>query len=362
MLSQTSRVFLDSICLLAGENWDDALSQAQRLSLITVVLISRNTGDAYYQREEIATAIEMSRAEASPHRVVPVLLEDVRNADVPYGLRRKHSIALDSRGLQAVAAALTDVLARSNGMAQSLPTSSDSAEMRRVYDICRRLSYEKLRKSRLALQDLHGIAKQAALPVRESIIAELKEFLLDLDELRWHIIPFQVRSLRKSVMDVIRTAARGELFRYFARGELEGIDLYGMDFASEDLNHMSFANCFLVEGNFDDANLVAASFSAARIRNANFRSAKLSGVDFTEADWFNASGLSESSLEQARRETLTRCPADLDGMYSELKRWYALQFFEWSTQVQRQLLVTWREYLKPGGLREVVENWRVKSW
>src|SRR5689334_8546276 len=77
VLTSDSRTFLDSRCLVPGDNWDTELIKAQRNSLITVVLISKNTGEAYYEGEEIATAIEMSRGEDKRHRVVPVLLEAV---------------------------------------------------------------------------------------------------------------------------------------------------------------------------------------------------------------------------------------------------------------------------------------------
>jgi hypothetical protein len=361
LLYPSSRVFLDSRCLLLGDNWDAELSKAQSRSRITIVLISSHTNDAYYEREEIATAIDMSRGDAGRHRVVPILLEDVGNEAVPYGLRRKHSITLDARGMQAVAAALTDLLARLSGRPPTIAATSETADVRRVYDICGALSYDKLAKSRLALRDLDSIAKQGSRAAREAVITELKEFLLDLDELRWFVIPNPVRDLRKSALDVIRTAADGKLFRHFERGEFEGIDLYGMNFRFEDLSGVSFAKCFLVEANFAGANLTGVSFSGARIRNADFAGANLSGADFSLADWFNALGLSEANLGQARRETLFECPADIDRMYDELKRWYALQFHEWSANVQQQLLVTWREYLCPGGLREITEKWKTHS-
>lgn len=92
-LIPTYQVFLDSESLLPGDAWDDELMKAQGESLITAVLISPNTEAAYYQREEIATAVDLSRQQNYSHRVVPIYLHypDIP-VNVPYGLRRLHGI------------------------------------------------------------------------------------------------------------------------------------------------------------------------------------------------------------------------------------------------------------------------------
>jgi len=71
------------------------LAKAQRESLITVGLISPKTESSYYQREETAAAIDLSRHHNYVHRVVPIYLHyaDIP-IDVPYGLRRLHGIYL----------------------------------------------------------------------------------------------------------------------------------------------------------------------------------------------------------------------------------------------------------------------------
>ena len=97
-LLEKSRVFLDARSLLLGDDWDRELSEAQRNSLVTVVLISSNTEEGYYQREEIAAAIALART-TDKHRVVPVYLngEAAASNSVPYGLRLKHGITLTSK-------------------------------------------------------------------------------------------------------------------------------------------------------------------------------------------------------------------------------------------------------------------------
>ena len=74
-LKPKSRVFLDCRSLVLGDDWDTELRRAQKTSLVTVVLISEKTEAAYYQREEIAAAIALARANAAQHRVVPVFLD-----------------------------------------------------------------------------------------------------------------------------------------------------------------------------------------------------------------------------------------------------------------------------------------------
>ena len=90
LLKEHSKPFLDSRVVQLGDDWDRELARAQRQSRITVVLVSSRTGDAFYQREEIAAAIALARKDPESHRVVPVYLD--ANAEVPYGLRLKHSV------------------------------------------------------------------------------------------------------------------------------------------------------------------------------------------------------------------------------------------------------------------------------
>lgn len=103
-LADRARVFLDSRCLLLGDDWDTSLAAAQRASRITVVLVSSRTDEAYYEREEIAAALAMARKAREKHRVVPVFLDGQIGDDVPYGLRLKHGLTI-SEGLSLADAA-----------------------------------------------------------------------------------------------------------------------------------------------------------------------------------------------------------------------------------------------------------------
>lgn len=125
LLEPHCKPFLDRRSLLLGDDWDIALSSAQKHSLITVVLISSSTEKAYYQREEIAASIALGREDASRHRVVPIYLDSHAETDsVPYGLRLKHGLCLsDTIDIKNASEQLIDLLSR----LQKLTVSSSSS-------------------------------------------------------------------------------------------------------------------------------------------------------------------------------------------------------------------------------------------
>src|SRR6185503_2299395 len=115
LLESKSRVFLDSRSLKYGDDWDIELRRAQRQSLVTVVLISKQTDDAYYQREEIAAAILLARENKEKHRVVPVFLnrKAQKNEGLPYGLTVKHGLTVSNKfPLTGIAEQLLDLLSQ----------------------------------------------------------------------------------------------------------------------------------------------------------------------------------------------------------------------------------------------------------
>jgi hypothetical protein len=118
LLSESAKVFLDSRSLELGDDWDQALMRAQSSSLITVVLVSTQTDQAYYQREEIAAAIQMAREDPEAHRVIPVFLEEQlsTSSQVPYGLRMKHGLQLSpSKNFENIALQLLSALNKQRG-------------------------------------------------------------------------------------------------------------------------------------------------------------------------------------------------------------------------------------------------------
>ncbi|MEW6737140.1 MAG: NACHT domain-containing protein [Acidobacteriota bacterium] len=118
LLRLRNRVFLASHCLQLGDDWDSEIAKAQRLSRITVVLVSIHSEAAYYQREEIATAIDMAGRDKDKYRVVPIYLgtQLSENATIPYGLRLKQGLTITGLSELAKAAkSLVELLDKING-------------------------------------------------------------------------------------------------------------------------------------------------------------------------------------------------------------------------------------------------------
>jgi hypothetical protein len=115
MLSAKSTVFLDTRSVPLGDVWDHVIAEAQRSSRLTVVLVSASTGAAFYQQEEIATAIGMAREDPTRHRVVPVYLGVT---PPPYGLLRFQGLVVpDGIMPQRVAERLLTTLRETGGRA-----------------------------------------------------------------------------------------------------------------------------------------------------------------------------------------------------------------------------------------------------
>ncbi len=111
LLDRHLKIFLDDERLRLGDNWDLELAAAQQDSLVTVVLVSRRTDAAFYQREEIAAAIQMARNDPQSHRVVPIYLDAESAARPPYGLTIKHGVRLEQGDdLTAIAPRLVDLV------------------------------------------------------------------------------------------------------------------------------------------------------------------------------------------------------------------------------------------------------------
>jgi hypothetical protein len=105
LLIDRATVFLDSKSLRLGQNWDVAVRDAQMKAAITVILVSKATDEAFYQREEIARSIAHAREAPSRHTVIPVFLDRVQDlGSLPYGLVTLHGLAI-SRSLTMADAA-----------------------------------------------------------------------------------------------------------------------------------------------------------------------------------------------------------------------------------------------------------------
>lgn len=139
-LEDRARVFLDSKSIRLGQSWDLTVRDAQMKAAVTVILVSKATDRAFYQREEIARAIAQARNQPSQHMVIPIFLDRIPDlgSSLPYGLVTLHGISL-SRSFTIADAA--DRLMRELSQAvrdQDSPQPIDEVEADQQYavDLC----------------------------------------------------------------------------------------------------------------------------------------------------------------------------------------------------------------------------------
>jgi hypothetical protein len=105
------RVFFARRSIAHGEEFDAALASALSRSRTIVILISRHSHEAFYERAEIARAIGLYRADKTRFRLVPVYLDGVPPiVDLPFiGLETIQGLdAIKLNGMAGIAAALLD--------------------------------------------------------------------------------------------------------------------------------------------------------------------------------------------------------------------------------------------------------------
>lgn len=91
-------VFLDLDDLSPGQQWDEELRNALIESSVILVLVSPNSLDSYYEREEILRAIEQARDDPAKYKVVPIMLEGALSEHIPYGLKVAQSVSATNPG------------------------------------------------------------------------------------------------------------------------------------------------------------------------------------------------------------------------------------------------------------------------
>ena len=146
-LDPPAKVFLDAVSMLPGDDWDATLPEAQRSSLISVILVSSNTNTAYYQREEIVAAIDMAREDPRTHRVVPVYLNKQIPRDIPYGLKLKHSLYVPESG---------DLTETGKQLLKTLEVMKHYEEKKTVVVANQRAALEKIANGRSRTEVLAG--------------------------------------------------------------------------------------------------------------------------------------------------------------------------------------------------------------
>ena len=300
-------------------------------------------------RAEILTAIRTMKPKSLPSKVPPSLANIVNSC-----LQRNPEARCPS--IQEVFVELKKCQNAESGLNQSAEVAIPSSQFRQVRALARRVGYASVAKSRNALAKMERLLKNASPQVREAITAATKDVILAADPDNSGVSA-AAREVRRLTLNVLRMSASAGLAECFKDGEFEHLDLYGMNFAGERLAGISFKASFLVASSFQECDLSAATFAGSWIRNVNFAGAVLSGADMTDADWFNALGLTENQLRSVQSRTLLDCPPDIPAMHHYLDTRYGYPFESWSTQIQKQLQAAWNECLRPGGLRDLVAPW-----
>jgi len=90
-----AKVFLDAVSIPLGGRWDEEIPRALRASRVVLVLISRSSDEAYFQKEEVQLAIQVTRSAPSMQTVVPVYVGEFDEQAIPYGLRRIQALQVD---------------------------------------------------------------------------------------------------------------------------------------------------------------------------------------------------------------------------------------------------------------------------
>lgn len=207
-LSPHCRVFLDSRNLLPGDDWDRELAAAQAASRVTVVLLSGRSDEAYYQREEIAAALDMARRDSSAHRVVPVYLEDpsAAGAGVPYGLRLKHGlVAAEEGSLPEAARELVAMLEKLRG------TKISQARVESSVRGLSRLTAGAANQRLAGLKEITGVFR----PLMNSLVAVLVVVLLLMGGCVLADIDPQIQQLALLVLATISAVVLASLMFLF---------------------------------------------------------------------------------------------------------------------------------------------------
>jgi hypothetical protein len=102
------QAFVDKSGIKPGSNWDRELLDELNNAQVVIVLASSSTRQAHYQRDEIARVVRNVRQ--GRQQVVPVLLDGIDNADLPYGLMNFQSLdASRDGGMERVADELDEL-------------------------------------------------------------------------------------------------------------------------------------------------------------------------------------------------------------------------------------------------------------
>lgn len=113
------RVFFDRHALRPGDDWPQAIAAAIEASVVMVVIVAPETERAFYEQEEITSAVQRARRAGGDRRVVPIFVDGMTPTDprVPYGVRIKQGYTITSpddlvRAAEAIATTTEEITQR----------------------------------------------------------------------------------------------------------------------------------------------------------------------------------------------------------------------------------------------------------
>ncbi|PWU05840.1 MAG: hypothetical protein C5B51_13660 [Terriglobia bacterium] len=353
-----TKAYMAPELLNGSRRQSDSLTEIFSFGLIFHELLSGRHAFGRGGRDELVEAILTRSPETLPNGVPAPLVGIVRRCLERDRARRYSSMHAILKDLSrwrplAMPSAPPPRAIRSRAL-QPKAGPDQPIDAEGIEELIRNITYGHRANASQTLREVESLLTHATPAVQQKGAAALKDLLLTVPESG---VTGAIRDTRKAILALVRTIIHNKFSDCFEKNDLEHLDLYQMDFSEADLRRFSFAQSFLVQSSFRASRLVEASFAGAFIRNVDFAGADLADADFTDADWFNALGLTQEQLGRARRDSLRECPADEPGMHIHLSARYEFPFDSWSTQVRRQLEGAWKEYLRPGGLKDAVLKW-----
>jgi len=94
LLSGRFKVFMDKYSIVPGADWTAEIVRAQQKSAMTIAIVSNNTKNACYEKDEITRAINLRKHQK--HVIVPIVVScDGSVPDIPFGLQNTQYILID---------------------------------------------------------------------------------------------------------------------------------------------------------------------------------------------------------------------------------------------------------------------------
>jgi hypothetical protein len=223
------------------------------------------------------------------------------------------------------------------------------------------IDYGDVGKNQAAIASLLSMALSGNQSEKNTIVGDLKAKLTYPETRDFDTAS---RAIRKTLFEAILKIRNNDVRNEFSHGELEDMDLVGLDAENADLRGLDFKGAFLVGADFTGANLAQVNFTSCLLRNVIFEGANLRGTVFNDADWFNTRGLTVSQMNEVDTTGLRKCPKAKNGSYSKqafvrfADSTYALSFTDWTTDEQQQTSQSWADYMKSQGVCDAVASRR----